>query len=136
LKVNGKDLVWYSDKELKNKIETTTELVHNATYYVRSENGICQSEVLEITANEITVNRNDFDLHEFRYHPNPVNDVLYFSSNSPIENVEISNILGQKVNVNLSSDKTSLDMSDLPQGNYFIRITIESVSKTIKIVKK
>jgi len=29
-----------------------------------------------------------------------------------------------------------LDMSDLPTGNYLVKITIEGVAKTIKVVKK
>jgi len=45
-------------------------------------------------------------------------------------------MLGQQVKANLSSDKMSLDMSDLPTGNYLVKITIEGVVKMIKIVKK
>jgi len=44
-------------------------------------------------------------------------------------------MLGQKVKANLSSDKTNLDMSNLPSGNYLVKVTIEGVSKTIKVVK-
>jgi len=136
LKVTGENLVWYTDKDLKNKIETTTKLVHNTTYYVRSENGTCQSEVLEIKVTEATVNRSDFDLHGFRYYPNPVNDILYFESNYPIEKIEVNNLLGQTISTNLSTDKKSLDLSYLSQGNYLVKITIGSVSKRIRIAKK
>jgi len=83
----------------------------------------------------VTVSRVDFDLYSFSYYPNPVNDVLHFSSNATIENVIVSNMLGQQVNANLSSDKTSLDLSNLSNGNYFVKVTIEGVSKTIKVVK-
>jgi len=60
---------------------------------------------------------------------------LYFSSNSKIENITINNMLGQEVKANLSSDKTSLNMSNLPSGNYFVKVRIEGVSRTIKIIK-
>jgi len=69
-------------------------------------------------------------------YPNPVNDVLHFSSNTAIENVTISNMLGQEVKANLSSDKTSVDLSNLQSGNYLVKVTIEGVSKTIKVVKQ
>jgi len=82
-----------------------------------------------------TVNVANFDLFGFRYHPNPVNDILHFSSNSKIEKVIISNILGQQISANLNSDNTTLDMSNLPSGNYFVKVTIEGVSRTIKIIK-
>jgi len=77
----------------------------------------------------------NFDLYEFRYHPNPVNDILHFSSNSKIEKVTINNILGQQISASLNSDNTILDMSNLPSGNYFVKVTIEGVSKTIKVIK-
>jgi len=82
-----------------------------------------------------TVNIANFDLFGFRYHPNPVNDMLYFTTNTAIENVSVSNMFGQQINANLSSDKTTLDMSNLPSGNYFVKVMIEGVSKTIKIIK-
>jgi len=50
LVVGGSNLVWYSDEDLTNILPTTTELVHNTTYYVVSENGICKSSALEVTA--------------------------------------------------------------------------------------
>jgi len=43
VKVNGKDLVWYSDKELTDKLDKTEKLVHNTTYYVVNEKGYCKS---------------------------------------------------------------------------------------------
>jgi len=61
---------------------------------------------------------------------------LHLSSNQPIENVIVSTILGQQVNVSLSSDNKNLDLSNLANGNYFVKITIEGVSKTIKVVKQ
>jgi len=45
-------------------------------------------------------------------------------------------MLGQQINVSVSSDKTSLDLSNLASGNYFVKITIEGVAKMIKVVKK
>jgi len=98
------------------------------TYYVRSEDGNCQSDFLAITVT-LTVNVSDFDVFGFSYYPNPVNDILHFSSNTTIENVTISNMLGQEVKANLSSDKTSVDLSNLPSGNYFVKVTIEGVAK-------
>jgi|GEM_PF-605683 len=134
LVVNGTNLVWYADSSLTTILPTTTALVNNTTYYVVEENLGCQSSPLEILAIE-TVSVTDFDVFNFSYYPNPVNDILHFSSNQPIENVVVSNMLGQKVNVVLSSDKTNLNMSDLPTGNYLVKITIEGVAKTIKVVK-
>jgi len=87
-------------------------------------------------AEDCTVSIKDvFATENISVYPNPVNDVLHFSSNAPIEKVIVSNMLGQQIKVNLSSNKTNLDMSDLARGNYFVKITIEGVSKTVKLIK-
>jgi len=134
LNVTGDNLVWYSDVALTTTIPNTTGLVDNTTYYVVEQDGNCKSEVLVITVT-LTVNVSDFDVFDFSYYPNPVNDMLHFSSNTTIESVSISNMPGQEVKANLSSDKTNLDMSNLATGNYFVKITIEGVAKTYKIIK-
>jgi len=84
---------------------------------------------------ECVLNKPIFSQSNIKIYPNPVNDMLYFSTNTAIENVVVSNMLGQQINANVSSDKTTLDMSNLPSGNYFVKVTIEGVSKTIKIIK-
>jgi len=76
-----------------------------------------------------------FAAENISLYPNPVNDILHFSSNAPIQKVVITNMLGQTINANLNSDNTSLDMSSLPIGNYFVKVTIEGVSKTFKTIK-
>jgi len=90
---------------------------------------------IEITVVE-AANNSDFDLYEFSFYPNPTNDIVNFSSNLPIENITVNNILGQQIKVKTSSDKTSLDLSDLPAGSYLVKLTIEGVAKTFKIVKR
>jgi len=110
-------------------------LVDNQTYYVVSEIDGCQSDPLIITVTQV-VNRSDFDIYGFSYYPNPVNDILHFSANMPIQKIVISNILGQQISAKRNSDNTILDMSNLPTGNYFVKVTIEGISKTIKVVKK
>jgi len=135
LTVNGTNLVWYADSSLTTILPTTTELVNNTIYYVVEENLDCQSSLLEILAIE-TVSVTNFNSYGFSYYPNPVNDMLHFSSNQPIENVLVTNMLGQQINVSTSSDNKNLDMSNLPSGNYLVKVTIDGVAKMIKVVKR
>jgi len=44
-------------------------------------------------------------------------------------------MLGQQINVSLSSDNKNLDLSNLSTGNYFLKVIIERVSKMYKIIK-
>jgi len=128
-------LHWYGNATLTAWLPETTPLGNYATYYAVSTNGFCKSDPLTITVTQ-TASVTDFDLFGFSYYPNPVNDMLHFSSNQPIENVVVTNMLGQQINVSVSSDNKNLDMSNLPTGNYFVKVTIEGVSKTIKVVKR
>jgi len=134
LDVTGDNLVWYSNNTYTDTLSDSEPLVNGATYYVVNQIGSCMSDPLIINVTE-TVNRYDFDLFGFSYYPNPVNDILTFSFNQPIENVVVSNLLGQTMDVNKNSDNKNLDMANLPTGNYLVKITIEGVSKTIKVVK-
>jgi len=43
-------------------------------------------------------------------------------------------MLGQEIKANLSSDKTSLDMSNLANGNYLVKVAIESGFKNLFII--
>jgi len=128
-------LHWYGNAALTAWLPETTPLVNYATYYAVSTDGFCKSDSLAITVTQ-TASRSNFDLYNFSYYPNPTNDMLHFSSNTTIENVTVSNMLGQQINVSISSDKTNLDMSNLPTGNYFVKVTIEGVAKMIKVVKR
>ncbi len=135
LDVTGDNLVWYADEDLTIVLDPSTELVDATIYYVVSTNGGCQSDYLAVTV-EQTSGVADFNNFGFRYYPNPVTDMMYLSANTPISNVTVINMLGQEVNVPANSDNTSLDMSGLPTGNYLIKVTIEGVSKMLKVVKK
>ncbi|WP_165851760.1 T9SS type A sorting domain-containing protein [Chryseobacterium pennipullorum] len=68
-------------------------------------------------------------------YPNPTNGTLYIKAGSNIENVQVTNTLGQKVNILFSNDQ--IDMTALPDGIYLVELTLkngQSVSK--KVIKK
>lgn len=72
----------------------------------------------------------------FEIYPNPVNSILYIKSNNQqLQNasVEIKNTLGQVVYVGVYSNQ--IDVSNLPQGIYFITINKKEIKQTIKFVK-
>jgi hypothetical protein len=52
--------------------------------------------------------------------------------------VSIFNILGQEVirKTPLSSFSEELDFSRLPSGAYFLKVTIDAVTKTVNIIKE
>ncbi|WP_179353109.1 T9SS-dependent choice-of-anchor J family protein [Winogradskyella vidalii] len=73
----------------------------------------------------------------FTYYPNPVTNTLTLNAQKSIENVTVYNMLGQKVLRTAPNNITNeLDMSSLSVGTYFVKVTIESVTQTIRVIKQ
>jgi hypothetical protein len=80
----------------------------------------------------------DFDFNsKFTLYPNPVQDVLHFNSkdNLEIQSVEIYNMLGQIV-ISVPNSTTSIDVSSLISGNYFIKVNTEQGISNTKFIKE
>ncbi|QBZ98413.1 T9SS type A sorting domain-containing protein [Flavobacterium sangjuense] len=78
-----------------------------------------------------------FDSANFTYYPNPVKNTLNLSYNQEISNVEVFNLLGQKVSSNvINANDAHIDMSNLSNGAYMVRVTSNNQVKTIKVIKE
>lgn len=79
-----------------------------------------------------------FELDDFELFPNPVESVLNWDTKFELEELEIINILGQKVNsVKLIQNQNSLDVTNLAKGAYIIIAKLSDGSvKTTKFIKK
>ena len=74
---------------------------------------------------------------DFSYYPNPVKNTLNLSFNQEISNVEIYNLLGQKVNANsVGANQGQVDMSNLSNGVYLVKVFSNNQSKTIRVIKE
>ncbi len=117
--------------------ELTFESSPSTTYYIKVSGfgGNQGTGNLSLTCAALGID--DFDLLGFEYFPNPVNDKLTLRAQSNIQNVAVYNILGQEVmKISPNALSSELDMSTLGQGAYFIKVTINDISETIRIVKK
>lgn len=56
-------------------------------------------------------------------YPNPAKDFIQIKSSEPIHSVAVYSVTGQKI---LSGKGTSINVSALPKGSYFIRINMDS----------
>ncbi len=65
-------------------------------------------------------------------YPNPVKDQLFVKAEG-LQSVEVFNLVGQKV---MATESSTIDMGDLNQGLYFVRITAECGVITKRIVKQ
>lgn len=78
----------------------------------------------------------EFGLTGFTYFPNPVTNSLSLRGVQNIQNVAVYNMLGQEVLRTAPNNPASdVDMSNLQTGAYFVKVTIENTTKTIRIIK-
>src|SRR5690554_1690545 len=133
LVVTGQNLTWYADADLTQEIPDTTELVNGTTYYVTQTVGDCTSDALAITVT-VTLDVDNFNKYHFNMYPNPVSDVLNLKANQEISNIEVFNLLGQKMDVPINNNQ--LDMTLLLTGNYILNVTIEGITKTFKVSRR
>lgn len=73
----------------------------------------------------------------FTYFPNPVKNELTLNSQKDIQSVAIFNVLGQEVVRTAPNTISSvIDMKNLSTGAYFVRVTIDNVTETVRIIKQ
>lgn len=79
----------------------------------------------------------NFAFSNFNYFPNPVKNTLSISNDSTIDAIEITSVLGQKMfSKNVNELQTEVNLSELSNGIYFVKVTSEGQEKTVKIVKE
>lgn len=116
-----------------------TSLTPGATLYIRVWGfGDDEFEPYSISAFSATLSTGSFENEAaFTYYPNPVQNTLTLNAQNTIENVAMYNMLGQEVlRATPNAVNSELDMSSLQDGTYFVKVTIDNNTKTIRIIKK
>ena len=75
-----------------------------------------------------------FETSKLTLYPNPVANQIFISSEN-VQKVEIYNLLGTLVKT-IEKNTQTIDVSNLPSGNYIVKITTDQGMVTKKIVKK
>lgn len=140
ISVNGSNVIWYPTAADAiagtNAILAGTEITNGSTYYAVSVNGTCRSSVLEITVS-VTLDKESFDVLNFKYYPNPTSDILNISYSDEITQIRVFNALGQNVlDKKVDSLTTQIDLSQFTSGTYFVEVRSNKVFKTVKVIKK
>lgn len=73
----------------------------------------------------------------FNFYPNPVSDVFTLKAQNTIQNVSIFNVLGQEVlRTAPNVSESNIDLSPLQTGSYFVQVTINNVTKIVRVIKQ
>ena len=112
----------------------TIDAVEGQTYYLSAEANFNTSVTV---FGDALLNIEENELDGFTFFPNPVKDVLNLNASTPMENVSIFSISGQKVmeQTNITTT-TQLDMTALSSGIYLMKAAINGQEGTFKILKQ
>ena len=119
--------------------ETTFTSDGTTTYYI-AVGGYDSDDIgnFQLTVSCLNLSLTDLDNPAaFTYFPNPVKNTLNLNAQNTIENVRMYNMLGQEVlRATPNNVDSELDLSNLQTGTYFVKVTIASVTKTIRVIKQ
>jgi hypothetical protein len=121
----------------------TANALADGTYYIRVwSNGVAARSTSRIEGTfdivaDASLSTTDFENElVFTFFPNPVNDNLTLNAQKDIQNVIVYNVIGQEVlRAAPNTMNTEVNMSDLQSGAYFVKVTIEEITETIRIIK-
>lgn len=98
-------------------------------------NGYGQVHDYGVEVDELSVDSELFQ--NFRFYPNPVESLLNLQANSIIEQVKVFNLLGQEVlQQNPNTLEAQINTERLESGIYLMKVNIDGVEKSFRIVKK
>jgi hypothetical protein len=120
-------------------ISITNPALANQTLYIRVfEYGGNAQLNFQISAYSATLSVSEFENgNAFAYFPNPVKNELTLKAQSNIQNVSIYNMLGQEVLKTAPNTlESEIKMDQLQTGAYFVKVTINDLIKTIRIIKQ
>lgn len=77
------------------------------------------------------------ELRSFSVYPNPVTDIIHIKSTNNVNEIVVFDLLGKAVAKYRESDiiNSSVDLSNLTQGLYLMKITAGDKTQTLKITK-
>lgn len=111
-------------------------MIHIAFRHYNSSNQY-SINIDEVTINNFTLGVDDFAAENFKYYYNAKTENLTLKSSIVmLDDIEIYNILGQKVlNKKLLQSEETLNLSSLIDGIYIAKLNSEKAAKTFKFVK-
>ncbi len=115
--------------------EIGTNYYINIGYWSASTDGAEGNFTIDVTST--VLGTPSFDTSNFKVYPNPVTDVLNLSYTENMTNVEIFNLLGQRVVAkSINANKSEVDMSSLSAGTYLVKVMSDTEFTTIKVIKQ
>lgn len=110
--------------------EATADLVMRAT-----SNGLFVDFNIHVIINYVPDGVDENEIVTISIYPNPAHDIIFVVANNdlPVQNIQLYNIAGQLV---MTSNELEINVSELPEGVYFVTVFTENQKFIERIVIK
>ena len=107
------------------------ENIRIAIHYVGNDSFVLQTDSFKV---EGTLGLGENEISDFEYYYNPFNDILNMSSSEKLSNIQIFNILGQKIiEEDINSYNHQINLGNLSTSIYFIKVESNNGVSTFKL---
>jgi len=118
----------------------TFNSIASTVYYINiayPSGSVNQPEgVFDLAVTTSTLSIDEIVAKGFYYYPNPVQNVLKMSAKESIDQISIFSLMGREIKRADNSDlNAEIDMSNLAQGTYFVRVVVGDSSGSFKVIK-
>ena len=119
----------------KSQIVVTGVTQGTATiYYTVTTGGCSDLQSVLVTVNALGIV--NFDRSSLVFYPNPTQDVINFTYKDAITEVEVYNVLGQKVLIAVpNATSATINVSNLAVGTYLVKLFSGEFFTTVRILK-
>lgn len=125
---------WETTSKVEDKIGADDAYLYGGTLWYSV--GIGKSLVFSLICSD-PLGLDDVEAPQISYYPNPVIDVLNFSSVENMKSVTVYNIAGQKVSGTEKLENNQINMASYAPGMYIVTATLESgKTQSLKVIKK
>lgn len=93
-------------------------------------------EAITIGIYNASLSNPEFENENFNCSPNPTSSILNISNSKNITNVTVVNIIGQiMISKKTNATHIQVDLSNLANATYFVRLVADNTEKVIKVIK-
>lgn len=110
---------------------------YTGTIVVATNDQVTNYATIAVTLDIVTA-VNDINVQDALYvYPNPASEFVTVKADGIVNQVSVSNYLGQVVNTfYYNNNEVQVDLSQLENGVYFVEVTTDLAKHTVKVVKK
>ena len=98
------------------------------------DNELCK--IFNFQVNDVSIRENYLQANSLIISPNPFNSVIHIQSDEKIRSINIQNCLGQKLrSVLVNANESSINLSEMLNGIYFLKVETEKGIQLKKVIK-